>query len=99
MGALKSVSMSQHRGFPSDWLGALGVLAVKIDLHPGFFHGASLMEAPCRLREDLAKGCRSARHEKHVIFFSIKGQALQVIRILHGAMDFNNHLTGEDLPG
>jgi plasmid stabilization system protein ParE len=47
----------------------------------------------------LAKGCRSARHEKHIIFFSIKGQTLQVIRILHEAMDFNNHLAGEDLPG
>jgi len=53
----------------------------------------------CRLRKDLAKGCRSARYEKHIIFFSIKGQTLQVIRILHGAMDFNNHLPDEDLPG
>lgn len=52
----------------------------------------------CRLREDLAKGCRSARHEEHVIFFSIKEQTLQVIRILHGAMDFNRHLADEDLP-
>ena len=50
-----------------------------------------------RLREDLAKGCRSVRHEKHVIFFSIKGQRLQVIRILHGAMDFNRHLADEEL--
>jgi toxin ParE1/3/4 len=52
----------------------------------------------CPLRDDLAKGCRSVRHEKHVIFFSINGQTLQVIRILHGAMDFNRHLTDEDLP-
>ena len=52
----------------------------------------------CPLRDGLAKGCRSARHEKHVIFFSINGQTLQVIRILHGAMDFNRHLTDEDLP-
>jgi toxin ParE1/3/4 len=51
-----------------------------------------------RLREDLAKSCRSARHEKHVIFFSIQGQTLQVIRILHGAMDFNSHLAAEDFP-
>jgi toxin ParE1/3/4 len=62
---------------------------------------ADIQSSPesCRLREDLAKGCRSARHEKHVIFFSIKGRTLQVIRILHEAMDFNNHLAGEDLPG
>jgi len=49
-----------------------------------------------KLREDLVKGCRSARHEKHVIFFAIQGQTLQVIRILHGAMDFGSHLSGED---
>lgn len=54
---------------------------------------------PGRIRKDLASGCRSVRYEKHVIFFSIKGQTLQVIRILHGAMDFNRHLTDEDLPG
>lgn len=52
----------------------------------------------CLLRENLAKGCRSARHEKHVIFFSITGRTLQVIRILHGAMDFNSHLADGDLP-
>jgi len=51
-----------------------------------------------RLREDLVKGCRSARHEKHVIFFAIQGQTLQVIRILHRAMDFSSHLTSENLP-
>ena len=45
-----------------------------------------------RLREDLAKGCRSARHEKHVIFFSIQAETLQIIRIIHGAMDFSRHL-------
>ena len=51
-----------------------------------------------RLREDLVEGCRSARYEKHVIFFAIQGQTLQVIRILHGAMDFSSHLATEDLP-
>ena len=49
-----------------------------------------------RLREDLVKGCRSARHEKHVIFFAVHGQTLQIIRILHVAMDFSSHLTTED---
>ena len=52
-----------------------------------------------RLREDLAKGCRSTRYEKHVIFFSFEGQTLQVIRILHGKMDLSNHLADEDFPG
>ena len=51
-----------------------------------------------RLREGLVKGCRSARHERHVIFFAVQGQTLQIIRILHGAMDFSTHLASEDLP-
>lgn len=49
-----------------------------------------------RTREDLAEGCRSARYEKHVIFFSVQGDTLQVIRILHEAMDFCSHLAGDD---
>lgn len=51
-----------------------------------------------RLREDLAKGCLSARYEKHVIFFATQGQTLQIIRILHGAMDFSIHLVSGALP-
>jgi toxin ParE1/3/4 len=50
-----------------------------------------------RLREDLVKCCRSARHGQNVIFFAVQGQTLQIIRILHGAMDFSNHLPIEDL--
>jgi len=49
-----------------------------------------------KLREDLAIGCRAARYEKHVIFFALQGQTLQVIRILHGSMDFDSHLSGSD---
>ena len=45
-----------------------------------------------RLRSDLVIACRSARHEKHVIFFSMDGDSIQVIRILHAAMDFDSHL-------
>lgn len=44
-----------------------------------------------RLRNDLLTTCRSARHEKHVIFFSVDGDSIQVIRVLHGAMDFDSH--------
>jgi toxin ParE1/3/4 len=46
----------------------------------------------CRIRTDLAIGCRSARHGKHVIFFMEEEDCIQVIRILHGAMDFDGHL-------
>jgi toxin ParE1/3/4 len=50
-----------------------------------------------QLREDLVKSCRSARHGQHVIFFAVQEQTLQIIRILHGAMDFSSHLPTEDL--
>jgi toxin ParE1/3/4 len=60
----------------------------EIQLSPGSY----------RLRDDLLQGCRSARHEKHVIFFALQGQTLQIIRILHGAMDFRIHLASEELP-
>ena len=45
-----------------------------------------------RPRHDLAIDCYSERYGKHVIFFSILGETLQVIRILHGAMDFSVHI-------
>jgi len=31
-------------------------------------------------------------------FFAVQDQTLQIIRILHGAMDFSSHLTIGDLP-
>jgi toxin ParE1/3/4 len=49
-----------------------------------------------RLRDDLARNCRSARYAKHVVFFSIAGETLQVIRILHETMDFNGHLSCDE---
>jgi plasmid stabilization system protein ParE len=52
-----------------------------------------------RLRDDLAGGCRSARYEKHVVFFSHAGDTLKVIRILHGTMDFSSHLPYDDSLG
>ena len=45
-----------------------------------------------RPRHDLAIDCYSERSGKHVVFFSILGETLQVIRILHGAMDFAVHI-------
>ena len=45
-----------------------------------------------RLRNDLAIDCRSARHGKHVIFFTVEEDRILVIRILHGAMDLHSHL-------
>ena len=45
-----------------------------------------------RLRNDLAIGCRSARHGKHMIFFAVEEERVLVIRILHGAMDIDSNL-------
>ena len=47
-----------------------------------------------RSREDLFPGCQIAAQGKHVILFRIQGTILQVVRILHGAMDFPRHLPG-----
>lgn len=50
-----------------------------------------------RLRDELANGCRSARHGKHVIFFRWETERIVVIRVLHEAMDFRTHLQDDPL--
>ena len=45
-----------------------------------------------RFREDLFPGCQLAPQGKHVILFRVDGEVLQVVRGLHGAMDFGRHL-------
>lgn len=52
-----------------------------------------------RHRDDLFPGCQLAAQGKHVILFRVKGKVLQVVRILHSAMDYPRHLPedGEDL--
>ena len=47
-----------------------------------------------RYREHLK--CQSARHGKHVIFFISVAGNVNVIRILHSAMDFSTHLPDDD---
>jgi toxin ParE1/3/4 len=49
-----------------------------------------------RMRADLAINCRSVRYGKHLIFFLVEGQSLQIIRILHSAMDLNTRLEAEE---
>jgi len=44
-----------------------------------------------RRREDLFPGCRIAAQGKHVILFRFEGKVLQIVRILHSAMDFKQH--------
>jgi len=46
----------------------------------------------CRPREDLFPGCRVASIGSHVVLFRIESRVLQVVRVLHAAMDFHRHV-------
>ena len=48
-----------------------------------------------RSRNDLFPGCQIAAQERHVILFRIEGSVLQIVRILHGAMDHPRHIPSE----
>ncbi len=45
-----------------------------------------------RQREDLFPGCRIAAEGKHVILFKSGKDSLEIIRVLHAAMDFKTQL-------
>lgn len=45
-----------------------------------------------RFREDLFPACQLAPQGKHVILFRVEGDLLQVVRVLHSAMDFKRHI-------
>ena len=49
----------------------------------------------CKRRDDLFPGCQIASQAKHVILFRIQGKTLQIVRILHSAMDFKRHISEE----
>lgn len=49
-----------------------------------------------RKRNDLFTGCQIAAHVKHVILFRINCTELQIVRILHAAMDFPRQLADEE---
>ena len=44
-----------------------------------------------RPRPDLFPGCQLAVEGKHVILFRVNKSTLQVVRVLHAAMDFPRH--------
>ena len=48
--------------------------------------------APYRFRPDLFPGCQIAAEGKHVILFCVSKTTLQIVRVLHAAMDFKRHL-------
>ena len=45
-----------------------------------------------RFRHDLFPGCQVAAEGKHIIFFRVRKDVLQVVRVLHATMDFKRHL-------
>jgi toxin ParE1/3/4 len=47
---------------------------------------------PYRFRPDLFPGCQIAAEGKHVILFRVNKSTLQVVRVLHSAMDFKRHV-------
>lgn len=49
-----------------------------------------------RFRQDLFPGCQIAAEGKHVILFRMHSSSLQVVRVLHGAMDFKRHIPPEN---
>ena len=69
-----------------DYLGGIWDLLERIAAKPDAY----------RLRPELGRDCRSARFRRHVIFFITKPDRIDVLRVLHGAMDFGSHLP-EDL--
>ncbi len=50
-----------------------------------------------RSRDDLFPGCQSAAQGKHVILFRVRSRTLQIVRILHSAMDFKRHISPDAL--
>lgn len=47
---------------------------------------------PYRSRPDLFPGCLLAVEGKHVILFRVSKSTLQIVRVLHSAMNFPRHL-------
>lgn len=56
-----------------------------------------LLDSPERFRkrDDLFPGCRIAGEGKHVVLFQVNDGMLEVVRILHSAMDYKRHLPPE----
>ncbi len=46
-----------------------------------------------RLREELFPGCRVAAEGRHVILFRAVDERLEIVRVLHAAMDFKRHFS------
>lgn len=49
-----------------------------------------------RLRPDLFPQCRVAAEGKHVILFRSGGASVEIVRVLHAAMDFKSRLEADE---
>ena len=49
-----------------------------------------------RLRDELFPGCRIAAEGRHVVLFRTGENTLEIVRVLHSAMDFKRHLPPEE---
>ena len=58
-----------------------------------------LVEDPMRPtsknRDDLLEGCRFYRVQHHYLFYRVKNDLVEIGRILHEQMNFEDHLTEE----
>ncbi len=43
-------------------------------------------------RDEIRIGYRSLRSLRHMIFYRLTDDAIEIVRILHGSMDFHRHL-------
>ena len=50
---------------------------------------------PGQAADDLRRGYRRWTTGSHVIFFVVVADGIEVVRVLHGAMDFLSHLEDE----
>lgn len=66
--------------------------AAYLDRMWGKFETLLADSAPYRFRPDLFPGCQVAAEGKHVILFRVDKSTLQVVRVLHSAMDFKRHI-------
>lgn len=51
------------------------------------------MRTRSKERDDLVEGCRSYRVEHHYIFYRVRSGRVEVGRVLHGSMNFEEHVS------
>lgn len=49
-----------------------------------------------RLRDELFPCCRIASEGRHVLLFRASEESLEMVRVLHSAIDFKRHLSPEN---